>query len=148
MDAYGWERLRCTFFTEVCRRVLGSYFGTWGFAEKEVGLVGEVVFLRDGLFLEVGYEPETSPTYSPTIVLGTGQGKFDEAGRPSAVPLWYIIPDDSPARAYASWTFRTKQELEGVLIQLRDSVLKPHARPLWLDLNRLERIISRFRAEI
>ena len=77
-NTYGWERLNCPFFTSVCRRVLDRYLEEQGFAEKETGAIGEIVYKRSDVFLEIGYEPETCPNYSPTVVLGIGDCKYDQ----------------------------------------------------------------------
>ena len=62
----------------MCRRVLDRYLEEQGFAEKETGAIGEIVYKRSDVFLEIGYEPETCPNYSPTVVLGIGDCKYDQ----------------------------------------------------------------------
>ena len=143
----GWERLNCPFFASTCRRTLSDYLEAQGFVEKELTPVGGVVYRRFDVFLEISYEPDTSPDYSPTIVLGVGAGKYDEGGRPGGVPFWYVIPSNLQERNYTFWTFKTEADLQSVLIRIKDALLEPHARPLWLNLDRLEKYIANFRAE-
>lgn len=143
----GWEKLNCPFFAPTCRRILSDYLEAQGFVEKELTPVGGIVYRRFDVFLEVSYESETCPNYSPTIVLGIGPGKYDEGGRPGGVPFWYVIPNNLPERSYTFWTFKTEADLESVLARIKDALLEPHARPLWLNLDRLEKYITNFRAE-
>lgn len=144
---YGWDRLNCPFFTSVCRRVLNRYLEEQGFAEKETGSIGEILYKRFDVFLEIGYEPETGPNYSPTVVLGIGEHKYDEAGQPACVPLWYLLPYNHPEKTGRFWTFRTEEELAHILKQIKEQFLEPCATPLWLDAERLEKCITNFRAE-
>jgi hypothetical protein len=44
-------------------------------------------------------------------------------------------------------TFRTEADLQSVLARIKDGLLEPHAKPLWLNLDRLEKSIANFRAE-
>jgi hypothetical protein len=143
----GWERLNCSFFAATCRRVLSDYLEAEGFVEKEVTPVGGVVYRRFEIFLEISYELQTCSNYSPTIVLGIGPRKYDEGGRPRGVPFWYVIPNNLPERSYTFWTFKTEADLESVLARIKDGLLEPHARPLWLNIDRLEKSITNFRAE-
>jgi len=126
---------------------LNDYLEAQGFVEKELTPVGGVVYRRFDVFLEINYEPDTSPDYSPTIVLGVGAGKYDEGGRPAGVPFWYVIPSNLQERSYTFWTFKTEADLQSVLNRIKDALLEPHARPLWLNLDRLEKYIANFRAE-
>jgi len=125
---------------------LSDYLEAQDFAETEVTPVGGMVFRRFDVFLEISYEPDTCPDYSPTIVLGTGPGKYDEGGRPG-VPFWYVIPSNLPERNYTFWTFKTETDLQSVLARIKDALLEPHAKPLWINLDRLEKYVANFRAE-
>lgn len=145
-DTFGWERLNCQFFAAVCRRVLNEYLKTHGFTEQGAGPIGEITYKRFDVFLEIGYEPETYPNYSPTIVLGIGQRKYGEDGLPCGVPFWYLIPDDLPERKLTYWKFKNEDDLELVLTRVKDTILEHYAKPLWLDLGRLEEIIINFRS--
>ena len=142
-----WDRLNCEFFASNCRRVLGDYLEDQGFVENEQTPVRGILYRRFDVFLELSYDPQTSPNYSPTIVIGTGTGKYDDAGRPAGVPFWYVIPNNLPERDYTFWTFKTEADLESVLARIKDSVLDLHAKPLWFNLDRLEKCIQNFRAE-
>ena|SRR2546430_5557550 len=146
-DLAGWEKLSCLFFSRACRRVLGRYLESNGFSERSVDRIGIVTFSRFGIFLEIGYELEMAPNYMPTVVLGIGEGKYDKKGQPSAIPFWYLIPSDRPESKYSLWTFKTEAELETALARIKDEVLEVHAKPLWSNLEKLEKVISNFRAE-
>lgn len=143
----GWETRNCLFFAPTCRRILSEYLEAQGFVERELTPVGGIVYRRFEVFLEVSYEPDTCPNYSPTIVLGIGPGKYDAGGRPGGVPFWFVIPDSLPERNYTFWTFKTEGDLEAVLARIKDALLEPHARPLWQDVDQLEKYIASFRAE-
>jgi hypothetical protein len=142
-----WEEFSCPFFAATCRRILSDYLEQQGLFERKLTPAGEVVYGSINVFLEIGYEPETYPNYSPTIVLGIGPEKYDEGGRPSGVPFWYVIPNNLPERRYTFWKFTTQTDLESVLARIKDAILEPHARPLWLNLERLKKRIAEFRAE-
>ncbi len=142
----GWERLDCSFFTPICRGVLGPYFETQGFVEKELTPGGGILYSMLRVFLEISYEPETSPNYSPTVIIGTGGKLYDEAGRLSGVPFWYLIQESLPERMYTFWTFKVQRDLESVLSRIKMDILEPYGKPLWLDPDRLETLISEFRA--
>ena len=147
-NTYGWERLNCPFFTSACHRVLSPYLEEQGFAEKEVGSIGEIIYKRFDVFLEIGYEPETCPNYSPTVVLGLGDSKYDDAGRPAGVPLWYLLPQGHSEKTGKFWTFKTEADLERMLTEIKTQFLEPHAKPLWLDMNKLEKHIENFRTKL
>ena len=143
----GWERLNCPFFATTCRRILSDYFEAQGLVEKEMTPIGGIVYGRLNMFLEISYEPEMCPNYSPTIIMGIGPSKFDEDGRPTGVPFWYVIPSNRPERSYAFWTFKTETDLESVFVRIKDALVEPYAKSLWLNLDRLEKYIQNFRAE-
>jgi len=143
----GWERLICPFFARACRRVLGCYLEGNGFAEKRLNEVKGLVFSRFGVFLEVSYELETAPNYAISMVVGLGDKKYDQGGHPCCIPYWYLIPRGRPEHRGKSIRFKTEVELETLLVHFRDEFLEPYAKPLWLDVDRLEKAISNFRAE-
>ena len=142
----GWEKLICPFFAPTCRRVLDSYMEENGFAEKGPNEIGGLVFSRFGVFLEVSYELEMVPQ-ALTMVLGVGDKKYDEGGHPCCIPYWYLLPRDRPEHRGESIRFETEAELEVLLVNFRDQFLEPYAKPLWLDLDALEKAILNFRAE-
>lgn len=145
-DLNGWQRLKCPFFTEVCRHVLCSYFRAEGFEESRLTSIGGVIFRRGDVFVEIGYEPETHPDYSPTVVLGYGAEAYGEAGSSNIVPMWFVLEDDAAGRRYSFWTFRSEDELRRVFGRMRDELLEPCAKPLWTDADRLKSHIETFRA--
>jgi hypothetical protein len=141
----GWENLICPFFGPTCRRTLGSYLEESGFTEKGQNEIGGLVFSRFGIFLEISYELETAPNYAVSVVLGTGERKYDEGGHPCCVPYWYLLPRDRPE--HRGERIRFRNEGESLLLRFRDSFLQPYAKPLWLNVDSLEAAISNFRAE-
>ncbi len=143
----GWERLVCPFFAAACRRVLGDYLEGNGFAEKGPNEVGGLMFSRFDVFLEISYELETSPNYALSMVLGIGDKKYDEGGHPCCVPYWHLLPRDRREHRGESIRFTTEPELEALLVRFRDQFLEPYAKPLWLNLDALEKAIVNFRAE-
>ena len=146
-NTYGWEKLRCPYFTSICRSVLSDYLLSQGFVEKELTPQGGVVYRKIDIFLEICYETETFPNYSPTVVLGIGRRTYDVEGL-GAVPLWYVVPDDLLEFDYTSWRFSSESDLESVLTRIKDSILTQYARPLWNDREQLEAYIKRFQAQV
>lgn len=142
----GWEKLVCPFFAPVCRRVLGRYLEANGFTEKGLNEIEGLVFSRFGVFLEISYELEMVPQ-ALTMALGVGDKKYDEGGHPCCVPYWYLLPRDRPEHRGESVRFETEAELEALLTRFRDQFLEPYAKPVWLNLDSLEKGIANFRAE-
>lgn len=142
----GWEKLICPFFAETARRVLGRYLEKNGFAEKGPNEIDGLVFTRFGVFLEVSYELEMVPQ-ALTMVLGVGDRKYEEGGHPCCVPYWHLLPRDRPDHQGGATRFKNEAELEALLVRFRDQFLEPYAKPLWLNLDALEKAIANFRAE-
>jgi hypothetical protein len=140
----GWERLKCNFFGQVCRRVIGPYLETHGFTEVGGSLIGGLVYARNKVFLEMSYEPETFPDYSPKVVLGIGRSGSDPNWSSACVPIWFLIPSERPESSYPFWTFGDEEGLVATLTKAKESLLDQYARPLWLDEAELRRIIDRF----
>ena len=143
----GWEELVCPFFAPVSRRVLGHYLESNGFAEKGLNEIGGLMFSRFGVFLEISYELDTAPDYALSMVVGTGEKKYDVGGHPCCVPYWYLLPRDRPEHRGESISFKTETDLEALLVRFRDQFLEPYAKHLWLNLDTLEKVIANFRAE-
>ena len=139
----GWDRLTCEFFYAVCLRVLGPYFASLGFIGEKTKING-VVFKRNGLFIEVGYLPESAPNYSPSLIVGIGDYKYDDTGKTTGVPAWSILTDNDEARRYSFWKFGDEAELASVLTKLKIEVIEQHIRPLWEDKVKLEDAIENF----
>jgi hypothetical protein len=142
----GWEKLICPYFAPTCQRVLGQYLEDNGFTETGLNEIGGVMFSRFGIFLEVSYELETVPQ-DLTMCLGIGEKKYDKGGHICCVPYWYLLPRDSPENTATGAGFKNEAELEKLLLRFKDVVLETYARPLWLNLDRLEKAITNFRAE-
>jgi hypothetical protein len=125
-------------------RFLGEYFARNGFDRHWDTDAGGIHFERkDRFFLEIGYDPESSPNYTPTIIFGIG-GKFDEKGNPNCIPLWFITPENSLARSYSKWKFSSEDQLEKTLLQIRAEVIEKYAAPLWKDASLLKEKIRLF----
>jgi hypothetical protein len=142
----GWEKLVCPYFAATCRRVLGHYMEENGFAEKGPNEIGGLVFSRFGVFLEVSYELEMFPQ-DLTMALGIGEKKYAEGGHPCCVPYWYLLPRNRPEHQAGSTRFRNEAELEELLVRFRDEILESYAKPLWVNVDSLEKAITNFRAE-
>ena len=142
----GWEKLICPYFAPTCRRVWGQYLEDNGFTETGLNEIGGVMFSRFGIFLEVSYELELVPQ-ALSVVLGIGDKKYDGGGHPCCVPYWYLLPRDSPENTATGTRFKNEAELEALMLRFRDIFLEAYAKPLWLNLDRLERAIANFRAE-
>jgi len=140
-----WDQLICPYFTEGCRHSIGSLFGALGFEESEVTMIGEPVYRKGNLFVQVGYEPDTFSQYSPTIVVGRGSDKFDACGQPCCVPLWFLIPENTEERKYSFWTFSSAGELAPVLAEIWDCVVEPYVKPLLANPELLVSAIENFR---
>lgn len=142
----GWEKLICPYFAPTCRYVLGAYLEDNGFTERGSNEIGGVMFHRFGIFLEISYELELVPQ-ALSVVLGTGDKKYDAGGHPCCIPYWYILPLDRPEHRGDHIRFKTEVELVSLLQRFRDEFFEPYAKPLWLNLDRLEKAIENFRAE-
>ena len=147
MNMNGWERLLCGYFSKTCIDQLAASLEEDGFAVSRVEADGAVIFKRFDVFLEIGYELETAPNYSPTVVIGLGEKKYDEAGKPAGVPLWFVIRDDEPTKRYSFWKFSTEAELREVLFRIKNEVLDRHVRHLWQRTELLEKMLANFRSE-
>ena len=147
MNTNGWERLLCSYFSKTCIDQLATSLEEDGFVVSRTETDGAVIFKRFNVFIEIGYELETAPNYSPTVVIGLGDKKYDEAGKPAGVPLWFVIRDDEPAKRYSFWKFSTEAELRDALLRIKNEVLERHVRHLWLRTEVLERTLANFRSE-
>jgi hypothetical protein len=143
----GWERLICPYFAATCRRVLGRYFEESGFTEKGLNEVDGLIFVRFGVFVEVSYELETAPNYAISMVLGLGGKKYDQNGNPCGVPYWFLLPPDRAEHRGKMINFRSQTALIALLEHFRDQFLEPYAKPLWADVDRLEKAIQDFRID-
>jgi len=142
----GWERLICPYFAPTARRVLSHYLEENGFTENGLNEIEGLVFSRFGVFLEVSYELELTPQ-ALTMVLGVGDKKYDDGGHPCCVPYWYLLPRDRPEHQAGATRFKNEIELESLLVRFREQFLEPYAKPLWLNIESLEKGIANFRAE-
>ena len=104
------------------------------------------MFSRFGIFLEVSYELELTPQ-ALSVVIGIGDKKYDAGGHPCCVPYWYLLPRDRPEQRGQQIKFKTESDLEALLLRFKDEFLEPYAKPLWLNLDHLEKSITNFRAE-
>lgn len=139
----GWEQLICDFFYEVCLRMLRPYFTSLGFTEAKTKING-AIFKRNDVFVEVSYLPESAPNYSPSLIVGIGSDKYDDIGRRTGLPAWYILSDSDEARNYSFWKFCDDKELASVLTKLKVEVIDQHMKPLWEDRVKLEAEIKNF----
>lgn len=90
MNTNGWEELLCSYFDNVCISQLSDFFASNVFGNIVVQ-ENAVVFKAINAFIEIGYEVDSAPLYSPTVVVGLGDKKFDEIGAPASVPMWFAI---------------------------------------------------------
>lgn len=147
MNTNGWEQLNCRYFAGTCREVLGDYLETHGFREKRLTVGGGIVFERFDLFLEFNYDTNLYPKYTTRVVVGFGDGAYNNLGGFSGVPMWYIIPQGHPYRTQVYWTFSSKDELKRVFEEVKIEFLETTVLPLLLNREGLERVIDNFRAE-
>ncbi len=117
-----------------------------GFVEIGLNELGGLIFSRFGAFLEISYELELVPQ-PLTMCLGIGEKKYDERGHICCVPHWYLLPRDKQELRGKATGFRNEAELEALLLRFKEAFLESYAKPLWLDLDRLEKTIENFRAE-
>ncbi len=139
----GWEQLICNYFYMVSLKVLGPYFSELGFMVQKTAING-AVFMRNDLFVEVSYIPETAPTYVPSLIIGVGTSKYDGRGNATGVPAWRILPNDESKKSYSFWKFADENELEFALNKLKSEVIDEYVKPLWEDRAKLERAINDF----
>lgn len=142
----GWEKLICPYFAPTCRRIFGKYLEGNGFTERSFNEIGGVMFSRFGIFLEVSYELELVPQ-ALSVVLGVGSKKYGTDGHPCCVPYWYLLPRDRPESRGIQVQFKTESDLEMLLLRFKEEFLEVYAKPLWLNLDRLEKTIENFRSE-
>jgi hypothetical protein len=139
----GWDQLLCGYFRDACIEVVGAFFKQKHFLWRETD-IGGMVFFRENYFIELSYVPETYPAYSPTIIVGMGASKFSDGGEVNGVPLWYVLPEGTPQKAYSIWRFRDKKELTVVLEKIRLEIIDVYVMPLLQDESKLARLIEEF----
>ena len=143
----GWEQLLCPYYAETCLRVLGEYFESHTLQHRE-SRTGGIVFHGRGAFVEVSYDPHTFPSYAPTLIVGTGAEKFDQAGSPCGVPIWFLLSDDCSERNYSFWRFQSEAELDSVLRRILEQIIQPHVEPLLTRPELLADAVKRFQAQL
>jgi hypothetical protein len=148
MKMNGWEQLLCDYFSSICISELSEPLAMDDFKVARTESDGAVIFKRFDVFIEVGYEVESAPNYSLTVVIGFGDRKYAETGKLSGVPLWFLIRDDEPARRYSFWKFSTESQLRKVLVRIKNEVIDIHVRPLWQRTEVLEDALSDFNARV
>lgn len=136
-----WNQLNCQYFSSICLSELTEYFKACGFSRHSLDSVGGVVFEGRGVYVEVSYEVETFPRYSPTLLIGS------MANNRNAVPFWFVIPSVDEASKYTFWKFETEVELRSVLAQIKNNVLEKFGEPLWADSVALEKQLQQFNLE-
>jgi hypothetical protein len=144
----GWDRLNCLYFEDVVRNVMDSYFAEYGFTYYDRTVVGGIVYSREEVFVEISYEPESCPNYSPRILLGLGQSSGDSNWRKTALPMWFLIPSDRAESKFPFWSFRTKEDLVNVLNRIQAELLEQYAKPLLLDPVSLRKSADAFKASV
>jgi hypothetical protein len=143
MSSSGWKRPLCSYFYSVCLKVLSSYFSAYGFA-AEKNKIGGVIFKKNGIFVEVSYDPESSPNYFVSMVVGIGEGAYDEFGRFTGVPIWSVVPEGSPESNFLARTFSDENELSGMLSEAESVILEKYVKPLWQYRSALEEAERKF----
>lgn len=143
----GWDQLHCPFFHEICLSTLEDYFHSEGFLRHHADRIGGVVFESGECFLEVSYEAETIPRYSPTLVIGLGSDSYDKELLITGVPFWFLIPSTSDSSKYTFWKFGTEAELATVLNRIKNEVFQIFGSPLWRDTKALKEAVTRFNIE-
>lgn len=146
MNTNGWEKLLCSYFGNVCIGQLSDFFASNGF-ENIVAQENAVTFKTINAFIEIGYEVESAPLYSPTVVVGLGDKKFDEMGAPASVPMWFAI-NGGLGKQYSFWKFSNELDLRSVLIRIQNEVLEPYALPLLRNKDLFDSVLSDFRAKL
>lgn len=144
----GWDQLICSYFSKTCIDELAPILEKNEFVVAQIGPGGAVFFQRPGVFIEIGYELETAPKYSPTVIVGLGEQKYDVKGKPNGVPLWFVIRDDNPTETYFDWKFGSEAELRSVLVRIKDEVLEKQLKPLWQEAGLLNNLLSSFRSRL
>jgi len=143
MNNQGWDRLLCSYFYMVCMRILSEYFSGYGFVPDK-NKVGGVIFRKNDIFVELSYNPESFPKYSPTLVIGFGAGTYDDWGKFIGVPIWSLIPTEDEGSEFSTWTFSNENELGIILSKTKTLILEPYIKLLWKDRNKLEKEITKF----
>lgn len=145
MDSNSWDSLLCNYFYRVCIDILGGYFTVYNFTPKK-DKIGGVIFNNDGIFVEISYDPEAYPAYTLSIVMGFGEGAYDDWGRFTGLPLWSIVPPDNKVADYPMWNFKDEKDLTDLLNKVRDEVLEQFGRPLWENKSNLEFEVEKFKS--
>ncbi len=143
----GWEQLHCLYFHDTCLRAFEDYFHAEGFTRHHADVIGGVIFEGVDCYVEISYEAETYPQYSPTLVIGLGASASHEGLSVTGVPFWFLIPPTNEASKYTFWKFDTQAKLFTVLEQIKNDIMQPIGRPLWKNVKDLKRAIHRFKVE-
>lgn len=144
MNMNGWEQLICKYFCSTCIDEFSDSLKIEGFTVGKIELHGAVIFRRFDVFIEIGYELESAPNYSPRVIVGLGSSRYYEDGSSAGVPLWFVIPEDEHSVPFSLWTFSSEPQLREVLGRIRVEVLERFGRPLWERTEVLEETIARF----
>jgi hypothetical protein len=134
--------LRCPFFVSVAREVLVERLMVSGYSESpELAPQEYLAFSRGEAVLYVSYEAEPLPGYRLTFFASLANSHEQNA---LMIPIWFVIPEQEPAREHWNWPFETQDELRTVLIRAFDEVLLQYAFPLLSDLSLFKEELREF----
>lgn len=139
----GWDSLSCRYFAEVCERTLLQKLSASGFTRVEASRSG-VTFWRGDDFIALNYAAETYPNYAPLVGIGTLEKTKEGFDYKNEVPLWFMVPEESPLRLYFSWTFSSEDQLGAALQKIFDELIEPVALPMLADERAKESLYKRF----
>ena len=94
--------------------------------------------------MEIDCDPIMAPQYYLNVVVGVGEGAYDEYGRASGVPAWYLLPETTHEEHVRLWRFTSPHELKNALNRILEEVIEPHIRPLWESTELLEKCTNEF----
>jgi hypothetical protein len=116
------------YFYPTCHRILDDYFISLGFmASKDQGTT--ITYFNETVYLDFEYWVEDSPEYVLMIGIGFWSKNSGKKVR-DGIGLWYTMPQNEKL---TNWYYRSEQQLEDVLIKIRDHILDMYAKPLWED---------------
>ena len=114
-----------------------------GFTRVEASRSG-VTFWRDDDFIALNHAVETYPIYSPFVGIGRLNKTKEGFDCRDEVPLWFMVPEESPLRLYFNWTFSSEEELGEALQRILDELIQPVALPMLADEKAKEGLYKRF----
>lgn len=130
------------YFVNVAVMVFDEFFLKLGAKREYLSSASTVRYSSEPWFAEILYLPFDGPNYSPRVEIGSLPRQFVDPRR-NRVDIMHTAPPSSEERAYnLRWTYRSRDELQSVLIAVRDRIIRVYALPFLQDTSRLQVLLE------